>query len=444
MYTTIKDKKLSKTGCLPEEDILRILYPYGARRTGDFYITVVKGGVGLVKVSYNYRLDDPLKIPIGEFDITGMVMDADTLEILYPGMKNPAHVTLEEVPNFLDDRFLRCEGWINPPECSPLLTLFCDPRDRAVYVQYESSRIVKRINHALDSVPEFANIFRPVFEACAEIELGNTVEETVFLALFDRVTGVVVSVRCVWENGEYPYLYVERSMVHREGVWTCLEPGFELEWVDVVFGTRTWPGLKTIQYPSPLTPRVIRIVPEESDTRGIWRSYVYIAPSYEKQLLLQLTPLTHVSGTKHFLDEDEEGGLVGNAESRELTDAVDDAMRELLKPHSGVWFHWNNIGFPVLLISGEETMNRTNVYSTDREKLVCSRLRTYYRYTPLNFRPGLVREISQYFADRALLCNKLYTSREFSKYKSPGIRKFTVARYVSEMSWGKIKTYKIE
>jgi hypothetical protein len=446
MHTTAREKKygklravLGKAGARAfETSLLDVLRKYNVRSRTDFYFSVVKSGDGeprLLKVSHNYDLRDPLKRPLGAFDLTGMVVDASTMEVLYPGMTAPQWIDRSQVENYLGDMFLRCEGWLNPPECSPLITMFCTPYNRAVYAQVESSRIVKRINHALVAVPSFVDYFQPIYEACAEMDDRGTVEDTVYAVLFERAPGAVLSVRTVWEGG-YTHLYVEKIVMKTEGVWVCSEPGEYERWVNLVLGAREWDKVQEIHYPpkTPQTERVIRVVPEEVDTTGVWHSYVYVAPAYYDQLFVQSTPMTFLTDSEHFIDNlpCPDGG------QRELSMRIERRTIDLLSAHPGVWYHWNNVGFPLTLLWNNEGSG-LNMFVTRREINLCLRIFSYYSYTPMNFREQVVEEVAEYFVARALLCDRLYRTTDFDNHKTPGAKKFAIASHVSKLPWVKVK-----
>lgn len=446
-----------------------------------------------VKISYNYRLTDEWKIPLGDFHTNGVVIDLSREHIVYPGMLQSSQICdMDFTEAVLTDDFHRRMGLINPPVLSPLLTLFSD-RFSNVYVHVESSHILKRVNHAISTFPELAGVLSPLVRACASVitdsELPEDVESIIYKGIFEGYSEMVLSIRFVFEDGFYSSLYLERGMVRKDGTWTCLEPYTEEDaWVNIVLDPYQWRGfskmilrkgmeehirteaLKFEQmgegYNRLIPIRVLRIIPEEVEPNGLWQTYYsWFDPHYHfHERILQTSPLELCYREGDYPMEIDSVNPLGTESARHFAEIIDREVEIKLSDSYGIHYHWKDVAFPIGMFWFDPntkffdsmmkyTFNNrqmvAGILRTKHDEVLCARLVTYYLCVADNLKSMFVDLVSNYFVNRAKLCNLLHDHTldcsdnvrnlrvRFSDCKTLGARKFAVAKYVSELPWDK-------
>lgn len=487
-------------------------YPVGCRE--DFYVGVLKTGWEyrdeyetkeyrfrkemtqdraphplFVKVSYNFYLTDPLENPIGKFDLNGLVIDMVRRLVVYPGMSRVRQLSdMDVVQGIIDDPCLRCSVVINPQAHSPLLTLFCISGLDGVFVQYGTTSCVRRVSHALESIPSFEDFSEPIFDACAAlVDMTSVTDVESFLrnSLFLFTPDIVLSIRCFEKNGTWG-IYPERMMVFQGRFWESVIPGSPEEtWVDVCleprygnFGEMVFRG-DLSEYLNDLVKewegygdkvgrfvplQIVRIFPEEVDVLGGWETYTVIFDpcySFQTDVWKNLQPTLNVIRKEHG-DVLDGVSFLGTPPSKRFAELVDRRVESLLSDEYGVWYHWKDVAFPIaqFWVSDEEdysTAITDYCYETGRKPLgilrsesglyFCRRILSYYLCLPPEHREAFEGMVAELFARKARLANVLHDEslpctpeikslrRKFENCRSLGARKFAVGRFVSDLSW---------
>lgn len=446
-----------------------------------------------VKVCYNYCLTDEWKIPLGDFHVNGVVIDLSRERIVYPGMLHASQICdMDFTEAVLNDEFHRRMGMINPPALSPLLTFFSDHLSN-VYVHVESSHILKKVNHAVSSFPEFVDVLSPLVRACTSVitdaEMPEDVESIIYKGLFEGQSEMVLTIRFVYENGSYSSLYLERGMIRRDGTWTCLEPYTEEDaWVNIVLDPYQWRGVSNMilregmeerirnearkfeqmgeGYNKIIPIRVLRIIPEEVEPNGLWQPYYsWFSPHYEfHERVLQYSPLELCYREEEYPLEIDSVNPLGTESAIRLAEIIDREVETKLDDSHGIHYHWKDVAFPIGMFWFDPktkffdsmmkyAFNRQTVAGilrTKHDEVLCARLVTYYLCIADNLKSMFVDLVSNYFVNRARLCDLLHDhsldcSKElkdlrtkFFHCKSLGARKFAIAKYVSELPWDKL------
>lgn len=490
---------LSRNGCVVRDKD----FYFGVLKTGweyrDLFETVgVKlgkekketGQPRFLKVSYNFSLHDSTETPLGAFELNGVVVDMVEGRVVYPGMSRPRQVSdMETIQGIIDDPHLRCSVIINPPRPSPLLTFFCIPGLKPVFVQYGSTSCIRTVSHAMATIPRFEDYVEPILDSCMELldlEDLDYIDDFLRNTLFLVNSVMVLSIRSLNDGGKWS-LFLERGMISHGRFWEVFQHGSAEEvWVNLCLESRLWKPNREIFLREKLSDyvdrlidewkgygdktgrfvplRELRIIPEEVGVLGTWDTYVVIfEPTYHFQNYVyeNLYPSLTKNAKEHG-DELDDVDFLGTPPSREFGDLVDGRVEELLSEKEGVWYHWKDVAFPVaqFWVKKEDRYlecvqeyadlkrrNASGILRSEDNLYLCRRLLAYYLCSPPEHRRGFVDAVARYFAERAVLANLLHNEslpcspeirklrRRYEKCRSLGARKFSIGTYISSLSW---------
>lgn len=506
-----------------ETRVLEILrsagYPLRCRE--DFYVGVLKTGweyrdeferkeYGLwkelsnsrvsyplfVKVSYNFYLTDPLQQPLGQFDLNGMVLDMIRGFVVYPGLPRVRQLSdMGVIQEIIADPSLRCSVMVNPPQYSPLLTFFCIPGLKNVFVHYDTTSCVRSLSHAMESIPDFEVFLGPVIDQCVcmeEVESRQDIEQVLRDTLFLFNSNVVLGIRCINESGDWS-VFLERAMVFQGRFWENLVPGsLEEAWMDVCLGCR-YSRNGTLLFQGDLSEYVdglvkewegygdttgrfvplqdVRIIPEEVDVLGNRETYsVIFEPTYgfQKYVYENLYPSLSVIRNEHG-DVLDGISFLGTPPSKRFASSVDKWTEKLLSDKYGVWYHWKDVAFPIAQFwvkdegsyleavqeyASEHGRNRSGILRSESNLYFCRRILSYYLCIPSSQKAWFERLVAELFARKGVLADVLHDlelpctpeiknlRKKFEHCRSLGARKFAVGKFVSDLSWEDVSKIK--